>query len=417
MRSAPTVVCLGLLLLLGYAGSARAQTVLHRGFVEGSVVLFPQQAPNDPTRGITDLLVRDEVFVAPTAWLRFAAGADLRANSHDQVADEWDLDFSDRGNRRSRLAVRRLTATVRRGPVTIDVGKQLVRWGKTDLVSPTDRFAPRDFLNVVDSEFLAITAVRGSVQLGNHTLEAVWTPRFTPSRTPFLEQRWAVLPPEAAGASIVETPTSLPAGSQSGVRWGHIADRLEFSLSFYDGFNHLPDIAVDVRDGAPGSAQIEIERIFPANRTFGLDFAMPARWLAVKGEAVYVTSSSPSTDEYVLYVVQVERQRGEWLFVGGYVGEAVTRRHEVLTFAPDRGMSHAAVGRTSFNIDANRTVLFEGAVRETGDGAYVRAEYSQARGQHWRTTVAGVGVMGKSGDFFGQYHRNSHVRVTARYSF
>ena len=142
MRSAPTVVCLGLLLLLGYAGSARGQTVLHRGFVEGSVVLFPQQAPNDSTRGITDLLVRDEVFVAPTAWLRFAGGADLRANSHDQVADEWDLDFSDRGNRRPRLAVRRLTATVRRGPVTIDVGKQFVRWGKTDLVNPTDRFAP-----------------------------------------------------------------------------------------------------------------------------------------------------------------------------------------------------------------------------------------------------------------------------------
>jgi hypothetical protein len=188
-------------------------------------------------------------------------------------------------------------------------------------------------------------------------------------------------------------------------------------LSFYDGFNHLPDIAVDVRGGTPGSPQIEIKRIFPPNRTFGLDFVMPARWLVVKGEAVYVTSSSPSTDEYVLYVLQVERRRGEWLFVGGYVGEAVTRRREVLTFAPDRGISHAAVGRTSFNIDANRTLSFEGAVRETADGAYVKTEYSQARGQHWRTTVAAVGIMGKSGDFFGQYHRNSHVRVTARYSF
>jgi hypothetical protein len=417
MRSGRTVVCLGLLLLLADAVSARGQSASHRGFVEGSTIYFPQQAPNDSTRGVADLLIREEVFLAPTVWLRLAAGLDLRANSHDQIDDRWHLDFSDRGNRRPRLAVRRLTATVLRGPVTIDVGKQFVRWGKTDFVNPTDRFAPRDFLNVVDSEFLAVAAARGSVQLGNHTIEAVWAPRFTPSRVPLLGQRWAVLPPEAKGASIVEAPTLLPAGSQSGVRWGHIADWLEYSLSFYDGFNHLPDIAIDIRGGAPGFAQIEIGRSFPPNRTFGLDCAVPVRWFTLKGEAAYVTSSSPSTDEYVLYVVQVERQRGEWVFVGGYVGEAMTRPGEGLTFAPDRGMSHAAVGRTSVNIDANRSLAFEGAVRVNGDGGSVKAKYSQARGQHWRTTVDGVGIMGKSGDFFGQYHRNSHVRVTARYSF
>ncbi len=35
--------------------------------------------------------------------------------------------------------------------------------------------------------------------------------------------------------------------------------------------------------------------------------AVPTRWLTVKGEVAYFTSRSPGTDEYVLYVVQVER--------------------------------------------------------------------------------------------------------------
>ena len=56
-----------------------------------------------------------------------------------------------------------------------------------------------------------------------------------------------------------------------------------------------------------------------------------------------MASSSPATDEYVLYVAQVERQTGEWVFVGGYAGEVVTEARASLTFAPDRGLSRALV--------------------------------------------------------------------------
>ena len=107
---------------------------------------------------------------------------------------------------------------------------------------------------------------------------------------------------------------------------------------------------------------------------------MPLRWLTIKGEASYFTSSTPSTDEYVLYVVQVERQTGEWLFVGGYAGEVVTEQRASLTFAPDRGLTRSFVGRASYTIDPARSVSLEAAVRQNGDGAYGKAEYSQAHG-------------------------------------
>ena len=46
-----------------------------------------------------------------------------------------------------------------RGPITVVAGKQFIRWGKADILNPTDRFAPRDFMEVVDNEFL------GSIRL------------------------------------------------------------------------------------------------------------------------------------------------------------------------------------------------------------------------------------------------------------
>ena len=97
----------GLLLML--AQPAAAQQISQRGFVEGRALLFAQRAPNDPTRFVGDLLIRHEVFVKPAPWIRFAGGLELRANTHDQVQDDWTVDVADRGVRRPRLSIRRLT--------------------------------------------------------------------------------------------------------------------------------------------------------------------------------------------------------------------------------------------------------------------------------------------------------------------
>jgi hypothetical protein len=411
---------LAVFVLLGSAWVARAQVVTQRGFVDSSLIAFPQEAPNDDTQAVGDLLIRDEVFVKPTGWLQFAGGMELRANSHNQVTDEWAVDYWDRGIRRPRLSVRRLAATIARGPFTLDLGKQFVRWGAADIVNPTDRFAPRDFMNVVDSEFLGITAARGAMHVHGHTFEVVWTPRLTPSRVPLLTQRWTAVPPEARGVPIVAAPPLFPKGSQTGVRWGHVANAFEYSLSFFDGFNHLPDIHPVPRFTALppiGLMRIDVANIYPEIRTYGGDMTWPMRWFTVKAEAAYFTPASSASDEYGLYVLQLERQVGEWMFVGGYAGETVTHRRSTSTFAPDRGTSRAFLGRVSRTIDVNRSFAFEAAVRQNGHGAYAKAEYSQARGEHWRATVMAVAIGGRSDDFFGQYNRNSHVMLAVRYSF
>ena len=186
-------------------------------------------------------------------------------------------------------------------------------------------------------------------------------------------------------------------------------------MSFFNGFNHLPDIEPQVRPAF--RPEIDLTRVYPAIRSYGADAAVPTRWFTIKAETAYVTSSSPHTDEFVLYVLQLERQNGEWQLVGGYAGEVVTQRRAVLTFAPDRGLTRSLIGRAAYTIDPNRSLAFEGAVRQNGDGAYTKVEYSQARGQHWRATISGTLIRGEASDFLGQYRRNSHAAVSVRYSF
>jgi hypothetical protein len=388
-----------------------AQVVTQRGFVDLALTSYPQDAPNDTVNNIGDLLIREELFVKPVSWLQFAAGADVRANTHDQVDASVDID--NRDLQRPALSIRRLSATVSRGRFTLDVGKQFIRWGKTDIVTPTDRFAPRDFLNVIDTEFLPVTGVRGAVRLGDENLEAVWVPVFTPSRIPLLNQRWAVIP-AAAPLTIVQAAPALPGGSQTGIRWNHVGSRVEFAAAFFDGFNNLPYLEV-LPPVRPDRATIVTR--YPSLRSYGGDVAVPTRWFTLKGEAAYFTSATALTDEYVLYVVQIERQSGEWSFVGGYAGDHVTKQQATFTFAPDRGLTRAIVGRASYTVDVNRSVSFETAIRQNGDGGYAKAEYSQARGTHWRATIGGALLRGEPEDFIGQYRLNSHLTLALRYSF
>ncbi len=346
------------------------------------------------------------------------------------MEDEWRLDVSDRGVRRPRAALRRLTATITAPHFTLDVGKQFIRWARADVLNPTDRFAPRDFLNVIDNEFLPVFGVRPSIQIGHETFEVVWVPRLTPSRLPLFTQRWTVLPPEAEGMLIVDGGATYPKASEQGVRWNHVGGRFETSLSFFDGFNHLPNIesrplpsSIDVSGLPPPAIEllppsaIELSRVYPALRSYGADIAVPTSVVTLKGEAAYFTSPTSTSEEYVLYVVEIERQVREWVLVVGYAGEVVTKSSDALAFAPDRGIARSILGRVSYTVDPRRSVAIEGAARQNGDGVYVKGEFSQSFGQYFRLTLTGVAIGGNPDDFLGQYRRNSHGSVALRFSF
>ena len=392
----------------------RAQNFEQRGFLDLRFTGYADSAVGDSGRAVTEALFRYEPSYTISPELRLAASFDARTDSHRQVQREWGLSWQDREIQRPAFEVRRLSAIYHRGRVTAELGKQFVRWGKADLLNPTDRFAPRDFLSVVDNDFLAVTAARVTCEASSRdAIDLVIVPRFTPSRIPLLKQRWVVLPPEVQRAPLEDAGARLPGGSQYGVRWNHVDSRFEHSLSFYEGFNHLPMI-----DGwlAPAPMRIALQRFYPQMRMYGGDAAIPLRWFTVKAETAYFTSKSPLADEYMQYVVQVQRQTGELNLVAGYAGELVTEDRGGAGFAPDRGLARTFLGRAEYTIDINRSVAFEGVVRRNGNGAWLKFEYSQALGRHFRAMASFTVIRGALEDFLGQYRRNSFGTLSLRYS-
>ena len=390
------------------------QNFQQRGFIENQALFYPQTASNDRAQAVDQAGIRWEASYKLVPWLKLSGALDARADTHRQVDRTAQLNLDDRTARRPSLSLRELNATIHKGKVTAEFGRQTIRWGKTDILTPTDRFAPKDYLSsVVDSDFLAVPAARITLAGANDSLDAIWQPWFTPSRIPLLDQRWTALPPELNGVTIVDAGARYPGRSQFGLRWNHIAPRYEYSLSYFDGFNNLSlfDASFD-----PATATARVQRFYPSMRMYGADAAIPFPWLTVKGEAGYFTSTTPGAQDYVLYVIQVERQVKEWSLVGGYAGEAVTGgAASALSFTPDRGFAKSFVGHATLTIDVNRSLTVETAVRAAG--SFVRFEYSQAFGEHWRVTPGVAWIRGDMTDFLGQYHRNSYASLAVRYSF
>jgi hypothetical protein len=394
--------------------TCRAQDFKQRGFLETQLSLYPQTALNDSGHAIDESLFRYEASYKIRPWLRFSGGLDARLDTHQQVERVARLDWQDRSIRRPALSLREFKATISKGRLTADFGKQFIRWGKADILNPTDRFAPKDFLSVTDPGFLAIVAARAVYDTGTNSVELVWQPRFTPSRTPLLNQRWTVLPASIAGIPLQDDGAHIPGRSSFGARWNHVGAGYELSASFYDGFNSLP-----VFHGALAETQprIDLVRFYPALRLYGADAAVPLRWFTVKTEAAYYTSPDKQQDEYIIYVIQLERQIKEFSLVAGYAGDVVTSQSHSLQFSPERGFARAVLAHAQYTIDANRGVALDAAIRQNGRGTWLRPQYSQAIGQHWRATAGFTWIRGESDDFLGQYHRNSYALIALRYSF
>jgi hypothetical protein len=408
------------LVLAALSAPLWAQGFSQRGFVENQTLLYPQDAANDSGNAVDSMLLRWEPAYTPSSWLTLAGAFDGRADSHNDTGRTARVDFDDRETFRPALSVRRLSAVLHKDGWTAEIGRQFIRWGKADILNPTDRFAPKDFIaTVVDADFLGVTAARLTYDTGNNSVDLVWQPWFTPSRTPLLNQRWTVLPPQAllagaAGMGIVDGGARYPGGSQYGARWNHVGKGYEYSLCFFDGENNLPLFSGTFN---PLANAVTLQRYYPQLRLYGADAAVPLPWVTVKAEAAYFNSPGASgSGDYALYVIQLERQVKAWSFVGGYAGEAVVRAPaNPLLFDPEQGFSRSFVGRTAWDIDARRNLTMETVVRSAA--SFARAEYSQMFGQHWRGTAGWAWIRGSLSDFLGEYRRNSYGMLAIRYSF
>lgn len=334
-----------------------------------------------------------------------------------------------------------------RGKLELRAGKQIIAWGRADELNPTDVITPKDYLLLLPEGQAAyrygVTALRADYFLTPETrVIGVWVPVFSPSRIPL---------DVPAGVHLRETlPAITIQDGSAGIKLDHSGGDIDASLSYYYGFNLLPEIRVGsvTSDPATGAVNADATLVHPRRQMVGADFATALGRYGYRGELAFVHTPNGDghrVDEvtpYVSYVLGVERTFFDNLnvivqYVGRYVLHRVDPARALANPDPLLGEADFLAARETFVINQeldtwqngwsmrvdkrwwNDTLEFEMLSLhyvERND-FYLRPTLAYALADGWRATVGGEVFQGPKHSFFGRVEKNTGAFVEMRYSF
>jgi hypothetical protein len=318
---------------------------------------------------------------------------------------------------------------VKTAAVDFRVGKQILAWGKTDALNPTDVVTPRDYTTVLpfdEDERHGSWGVRGNIYATDSILASVfYGAKFKPSTLPFAADSTQRFQFDARGAER----------HQLGIRIGRSSADVDFSVSAYRGASLLPQaVSVD----QVGTATLTRFN-YPVIRMLGFDFARNVGRFGVRIEGASVRPEQGTgpgalgmqsyrylvagADRTFLGDVNLNVQLfGRWSGQGpsATTGQA-QQTIEILNnliFVQTRERTCGMTARIA-NQWKNQTVSAELFVQHYfGDGStYLHPMGSYALTDHVKLTAGAVWYLGREQSLFGVMTRNRAVFTELRYAF
>ena len=226
-------------------------------------------------------------FSAGSIWLR---AAPKLPGSWTAKLEGWVQGQSSDAGSRHRQELREAYAAYLGEDFDVRFGRQIAVWGRADSINPTDNLSSRDFTLLfpeVDDLRRGNGMVRVSRAFEGYTLSAYWLPEFRPNVYPT-----GALPPGIRFGDD-EQPEQA---DQSAFKLDRTGGTVDWSVSYFDGLDRNPDLAV--QRIAP--AAVTLQRRYHRIRVVGGDFAFNLGRFGFRGEAAYTdTADSNGTDPQV----------------------------------------------------------------------------------------------------------------------
>jgi hypothetical protein len=317
---------------------------------------------------------------------------------------------------------------LKRPAVDIRIGKQILAWGRTDALNPTDVVTPRDYTVMLpfdEDERSGAWGVRANVYpVGSIVASLFYGVKFKPSTLPFVSR----------GADQYVFDAGAARKRQLGLRIGTSNEDYDFSVSAYRGASLLAQ--VDSVDAARYQASITTLR-YPLIDMLGFDFARNFGKYGVRIEGSSVRAQNQGSvarsgmqpyrylvagaDRTFLSDLNVNLQLfGRWSNQGPALAGADPRIETMnnLIFVQTRKNTYGMTARVA-NQWRNQTLSAELFVQHYfGDrSTYLHPMATYAVSDAIKVSAGAVWYLGKDGTLFGVMKKNNAVFSELRYSF
>jgi len=319
---------------------------------------------------------------------------------------------------------------LRLGAFDIRLGRQIIAWGRADQINPTDNLTPRNFTLLVPDdadERSGTTGAKVVYHVAGLSLTGVVLPTFEPHVIPLRR------PP--TGSTLRERVPGDPV-TQGAFKIEQAGGRVDWSLSYFDGFDLFPDLGIDTVRPAGVDLLLRHHRI----RVAGADAAAALGPYTVRGEVAYTfTQHERAGDQikspFLLLVLGADRTLPGGLYVNvQYVLRVVASFQDPFAVA-DPIVRQVAIEQASINdqldhvkhgfaVRLSKTWLNETLVTEISSiVSPARAEFvlrpkvKYAVTDHLKLTAGADIFRGETPSFFGRLRDTSTAYVEARWDF
>jgi hypothetical protein len=317
-------------------------------------------------------------------------------------------DFRTGGHSRNRI--REAYVETRSGAFDIRVGKQIIAWGRTDRLNPTDNLTPRDARLMaadIDEDRFGSMASKVSWNMDSFTsLTGVWLPEFQPNRV-FLRSGFSETIPNS--------------NRQWAVKLDQSGKDIDWSVSYFDGYDLNGDLSA--------------ARVLQHYRTqvIGVDAATTRGAYRFAVESAYTrTEDSAGTNEFIknpfLYTVfGVERDFGNntsgivQIFnrtVTNYSQpSSAARFHAILTNQLDRTQNGISVRIAKKWWNETLETELSGLSLIDRNGYSVRPRMTYLWSDQVKILSGYEYYQGSSDTLYGLLHKNSLLFIEMRYFY
>ena len=309
------------------------------------------------------------------------------------------------------------------------VGRQIIAWGRADRVNPTDNLTPRNFKILVpedDDNRFGTLAAKARYSFGDYSVTGVWLPDFRANIVPF---------PRQTGVSYNQ---DIPDSHRTwAAKFERSGKDLDWSVSYYDGFDLNPDISVK----SAGPAGVNVLLSHHRYRVLGGDAATTLGRYGLRGELAYARTDDGDGNDlfiknsFVWGVVGVERTFFSYLNLNvQYFFRYVTKWEDPANVA-NPALKEIALTQSIISNQRDKTQhgftfrvsnkwlneTLEGEIAGiwdvTRNGYLLRPKAIYAISDKWKAVVGFDYYGGSDESFFGRLEKNRAVYAELIYGF
>lgn len=354
------------------------------------------------------------------------------------AAMEFRNDVAD--PRRNRLWVDELYLSYRARNYDLVMGKKIHVWGTTDGFSPVNVINPTDYSDLLDTDDETIGVYSASIKyyLGNHYLEGVLVPLFTPSVIPTTDSRWYPEQPTMApvGDGLVTISYAMQApepvhqdlrSAQVAARFGGYVGALDYNFNYYRGYDDIPFFH-QYPELQGDTLHMGLKRHYHKMQLVGVDLAAVVAGMVLKGEYAYIHQQAPADQAgymgapFHYAVAGVDKNMADvvgemdLMVTVQYIYQHIATNHEVSSFNFNHIFQQALMLRADVGITSRLSLETTGLYDFKADHYVVMPVLTYQPKGGVNLSLKSYITGGEDDALFGSY-ANNRLQLLARFYF